>query len=177
MNCFLFFCFFNFLPLPVSSSLGRCLFPLTAFVKPLSLKLDSQEGVCLTTDGLRQSLLGCSVFRSVSLINVCGCSTRYLTFIYVLLLLCRDDIPQPCLYAVGFVCLFVLLFCIDNILNHLWTRSKLKNLCLFSNTWFILVNDWVIMNSQIHMVKCYYSQVKARDGRKFCQRVPVLTGY
>lgn len=85
--------YFYFLPLPASSGWGRCFFPLTAFVKPLSLKLDSQEGVCLTTDGLWQSLLGCSVFRSVSLIDVRRCSTRHLTFIYVLLLLCRDDIP------------------------------------------------------------------------------------
>lgn len=106
---FFFLISFHF-PLPVSSSGGSCFFPPTAFVKPLSLKLDSREGVCLTTDGLWQLLLGCSVFWSVSLINVRGCSTRYLTFIYVLLLLCRDDIPQPCLYIVGFVCLFFFLY-------------------------------------------------------------------
>lgn len=159
-----FFAFFkNFLPLPFSSSGGRCFFPLTAFVKPLSLKLDSQEGVShhWWTVTVAAGLLSVPVSKSYQ----CARMLHSLLDLHIRLTSPLSGWYSTTLFIYRRVCFF--LFCIDNILDHLWTHSKLKNLCLFSNTWFILVNDGVTRNSQIHMVKCYYSQVKVRDGRKF----------
>lgn len=64
------------------------------------------------------------MFRSVSLINVRGCSTLDLTLIYVLLLLYWEHVPQPCLYIV----VFLFFFCIDNIFGPSMDPFKAEEL-------------------------------------------------
>lgn len=75
------------------------------FVSPL---LDCDSAAGLLPDAHQR----CSMFRSVSLINVRGCSTLDLTLIYVLLLLYWEHVPQPCLYIVVFFFLYR---------QHFWT--------------------------------------------------------